>query len=262
MKKSDRYLYALTYRWLNALYDPLLRLTMREATFKRRLMEQAQIESGHRVLDLGCGTATLTLLIKQAQPKAQVIGLDGDFDILQLAKANVSSAGLDISLHQAMAFDLPYIDGSFDRIVCSLVFHHLARDAKVRTAKEVFRILRPGGELHVADFGTPQNALMFVISPVIRHFEEASDNIKGLLPEMFRQAGSDQVEEPMKYMTVLGPLLPSPASCDFRAKVCCLPLIPGCEPGVIVALHEFTRRNGCATNHGRYECNRNPTRKP
>jgi ubiquinone/menaquinone biosynthesis C-methylase UbiE len=67
-------------------------------------------------------------------------------------------------------------------------------------------VLKPGGELHVADFGEPQNVFMRAISLVVRHFEEASDNVQGLLPEMFRKAGFEQVEETAHYMTIFGTL--------------------------------------------------------
>jgi ubiquinone/menaquinone biosynthesis C-methylase UbiE len=179
---------------------------MREAVFKPRLVEQAHIQPGHRVLDLGCGTATLTLLIKQTHPDAQVFGLDGDLKILEIARSKVRKAGLGIAFDHGMAFDLPYQDHSFERVVVSLVLHHLARENKIRTLKEVLRILKPGGELHVADFGKPQNGLMYLISLILRHFEEVSDNIKGLLPQMLREVGFDQVEESARYMTVFGTL--------------------------------------------------------
>ena len=85
-----------------------------------------------------------------------------------------------------------------------MVFHHLTQENKVRSVKEVFRVLRLGGELHVADLGKPQNALMYLISLIIRRLEEALDNVKGLLPEMFRNAGFNQVEETARYMTIFG----------------------------------------------------------
>ncbi len=66
------YIPALRYDWLTPLYDPIVGWMMREAAFKCRLVEQARIESGHHVLDLGCGTATLTILVKQAHPDAEV----------------------------------------------------------------------------------------------------------------------------------------------------------------------------------------------
>ncbi len=62
--KNDRYIPALSYDWLTPFYDPVVRLTTRDGVFKKALVEQASIEINHRVLDLACGTATLTILLE------------------------------------------------------------------------------------------------------------------------------------------------------------------------------------------------------
>lgn len=205
-RNFNNYIPALRYEWLTPLFDPVMQLFMRESTFKGTLVEQINIINGHRILDIGCGTATLTILIKKVHPEADVKGLDGDPEILKIAKKKIIRAGLDIKLDLGMSFELPYPDRSFDRVVSSLVFHHLTRENKIRTIKEIFRVLSPGGELHVADFGKPQNALMYLISLVFRHLEETRDNIDGLLPEMFHKAGFEQVEETARFMTLFGTL--------------------------------------------------------
>ncbi len=64
--ESSFYIPALRFRWLTRFYDPILRAALKEEKFKRLLAEQTGIQSDHRVLDLGCGTATLTLMLKQA----------------------------------------------------------------------------------------------------------------------------------------------------------------------------------------------------
>jgi ubiquinone/menaquinone biosynthesis C-methylase UbiE len=158
------------------------------------------------VLDLGCGTGTLTILTKQRHPESEVVGLDGDPKILEIARAKAQKAGIDIAFQEGMAFQLPYPDGSFDRVLCSLVLHHLTTENKRRTLKEVYRVLRYGGEFHVADFGKPGNFPAYLISLIIRLFEDVMDNIKGLLPKMFAQAGLSQVEETAQYMTIAGTL--------------------------------------------------------
>ena len=71
-KDRARYIPARSFDWLTPLYDPFIRWTTREMTFKPHLVRRARIEPGHRVLDLGCGTATLTILAKQAHPDADV----------------------------------------------------------------------------------------------------------------------------------------------------------------------------------------------
>lgn len=206
MAKPNQYIPALGWDWLTPLYDPLQRWVMREDQFKRHLIQQAQIKPGHRVLDLGCGTATLTILIKQTHPQSEVVGLDGDPRILAIARAKAAKAGLELTLDHGMAFQMPYPDQAFDRVLSSLVLHHLTTENKQRALREVVRILRPSGGLHVVDFGRPHTAWARLISRTQQRFEEVDDNLKGLLPEMFRQAGLEQVAEAARYVTVFGTL--------------------------------------------------------
>jgi len=209
--ENDRrdYVPALGYRWLTPLYDPLLRLTTRETKFKRALLRQARIRSGHRVLDLGCGTGTLTSLINSTCPEAEVIGLDADKRILEIARRKAARAGLSLRLDHGMAYALPYTDNSFDRVLSSLLFHHLTREDKLSALREVLRVLRPGGELHIADWGKPQNGLMrlaFLGVQLLDSFHTTADNVKGLLPELCAVAGLQDVEETARYATLFGTL--------------------------------------------------------
>jgi ubiquinone/menaquinone biosynthesis C-methylase UbiE len=179
---------------------------MHETTFKRHLVEQAGITKGHRVLDLGCGTATLILLIKKVHPDAEVVGLDGDAKVLEIARAKSADAGMDIALDYGMAFELPYPEHSFHRVLSSLLLHHLTRENKLCTLREAFRVLHPGGEMHIADFGKPHNVLMYSVSLIVRWLEEAADNVKGLLPKMFADAGFEEIRESARFMTLFGTL--------------------------------------------------------
>lgn len=131
---------------------------MPESRFKTHLVRQARIRDGHRILDLGCRTATPTILIKQSHPDTEVVGLDGDDKVLEIARKKAVKASAEITLHKGMAFNLPYLDNSFDRVVSSLVLHHLTAENKQRTLKEVLRVLRPDGELHIADFVRPHRS--------------------------------------------------------------------------------------------------------
>jgi len=194
---------------LTALYDPLLQVTLREYTFKLRLIEQAGVRQGYNILDLGCGTATLTLLIKKLHPDTQVVGLDADPKALKIAQSKAAQSKLDVGLDLGVSMRLPYPDGYFDRVLSSLFFHHLTTEDKRRTLGEIFRVLRPQGEVHVADWGKAQNRVMraaFLLVQMLDGFETTSGNVRGELPEAFRNAGFKEVHETFRYTTVFGTL--------------------------------------------------------
>jgi len=206
MATDTKYIPALRFGWLTPVYDPVLRRIMPEAALKQQLIAQAQIAAGQRVLDLGAGTGTLTVMIKQACRGADVVGLDGDPKVLAIAREKAAAAGVVIRFDQGLATALPYDDDSFDRVLSSLVLHHLTTEDKQCALGEAWRVLRPGGELHVLDFGPPQNALAWLISLLFRRIERTADNIAGRLPGMFRQAGFTAVEQTAQQMTILGTL--------------------------------------------------------
>lgn len=110
-----RYAPALRIPALTRFYDVLLRTTLREQEFKTELIQQAGIHPGHRVLDLGCGTATLSIMIKQLQPEAIVVGLDGDDEALDIARAKAKAAHVAIDFRRGLSFN-PFEPESFDRV--------------------------------------------------------------------------------------------------------------------------------------------------
>ena len=211
MKKDrENYIPALRYQWLTGLYDTVMDKLMRETTFKQALIRQAQLVNRHRVLDLGCGTATLTVMIKQAHPDTEVTGLDGDPQALEIARAKIAKSGLPITIDQGMSFNLPYPDNSFDRVFSSLLIHHLTREDKVRTLKEVYRVLAPGGELHVADWGKASNLFMrvaFYMVQLLDGFKTTQDNVDGRLPGFFSSVGLQDVHDAARYETIFGSMV-------------------------------------------------------
>lgn len=222
MNKQESVIRALNYKWLTPLYDPLVAFTIRESAFKRHLVEQAGILDGHNVLDVGCGTATLTLLTKHTHPAAHVVGIDADPDILERAREKAKRNGLTITLDQGLSYQLPYSDEMFDRVLSSLVFHHLTREQKIDTLKDIHRVLRPEGELHVADWGKASNKAMraaFFLVQVLDGFETTTDNVHGLLPVLMEEAGFVAVEETRQLLTVFGTLSLYRARKNSRATV-------------------------------------------
>ena len=204
---SDSYIPALGYRWLTRFYDPIVRLTTREVTFKRELLRHAGVEAGQRVLDLGCGTGTLAAMVKRAWPDAEVVGLDADPDALKLARAKLEANDIEVRLDQGLASALPYAPESFDTVFSSLFFHHLSSELKQEAMREAFRVLRPGGRFHIADWGKPTNPAMrlaFVAVQILDGFATTSDNVRGLLSDFLRVAGFEKVKIVNNYSTILG----------------------------------------------------------
>ncbi|MEW5986417.1 MAG: class I SAM-dependent methyltransferase [Chloroflexota bacterium] len=197
---------ALRYHFLTPLFDPAMRWIMREERFKRPLLDQAKIQPGQTILDLGCGTGTLTIQAKRHQPEAEVFGLDIDPRILQRARLKAQAVRVAITFDQGAADLMPYPDQFFDRILSSLVIHHLTTSQKQQAMNELYRVLRPGGELHLVDFGRPRSLYARLLGWFIASQEEAADNIQGLLPGMMEQAGLHDVVETNQFTTILGGL--------------------------------------------------------
>lgn len=206
MNKNDKYTPALSYDFLTPLYDPLIALTNWEKTFKSELRRQANVLPGERVLDLACGTATLTVAVKQDQPDAEVHGLDGDARILSKARQKSDAAGAQINFIRGFSTAMPYPDEFFDCVVTSLFFHHLTGENKKKTLLEILRVLKPNGRLHIADWGKPANFLMKLAQQPVMWLDGATtrDSFQGKLPMFARESGFADVTETAKFNTIGG----------------------------------------------------------
>jgi len=204
------YVPALGFHSLTPFYDAVVGATTRERIFKTELIAQASIGSGQTVLDLACGTGTLSIWAKQAYPKAEITGVDGDPAILELARRKALRAGFCMRFDQAMSDALPYEESQFDRVLSSLFFHHLNMQDKLRTASECFRVLRPGGEFHVADWGKPSGSVMrtlFYCIQMLDGFPNTQDNVDGKLPDVFSKAGFEEVVQRNSFNTIFGTMV-------------------------------------------------------
>jgi ubiquinone/menaquinone biosynthesis C-methylase UbiE len=202
---NQEFIPALGLKALTPFYDWVQRWIVGDTRYKNRLIEQAAIQPGQRVLDLGCGTGTLAIMVKRAFPGADVMGLDADPQMLNVAIAKSARENVPVQFDQGMTFDLPYPDASIDRVLSSLMIHHLKTPDKERTAREVYRVLKPGGQLHVIDFGKPRTFYGKLLGPFLHGFEEANDNIDGQLPDIFGAPGL-HVTEKEDFWTFFGDL--------------------------------------------------------
>lgn len=205
MQHERDFLPALRYRVLTPIYDVGIAVTMPERRFKMALLDEARIQPGHRVLDVGCGTGTLLVWAARRHPEAFFSGIDPDPAILARARTKIARNGVRVELREGSATALPYENATFDRVFSTLMVHHLPSDAKRDAFRELARVLTAGGELHLADFGPPHNGVMRFASAVVARIghEYVDENLAGQLPSLLMEAGFD-VTETGVFATIFG----------------------------------------------------------
>jgi ubiquinone/menaquinone biosynthesis C-methylase UbiE len=194
-------------RAFTRLYDPVVALTMREQRFRERL--RAQVVDGlpadGAIADVGCGTGTLAIAL--AAGGTQVIGVDPDAEVLALARAKPGADA--VQWREGRATALPLTDASADRVVMSLMLHHLCPEARRDALAEARRVLRPGGRLHVADWGRPRGALPKTGARLLSRIDDAEslrEHLDGRLPVLIAAAGLEDVAVRGRIGTVWGTL--------------------------------------------------------
>jgi ubiquinone/menaquinone biosynthesis C-methylase UbiE len=179
--------------WLLPLYDPLTRL-LGVRRVHRRLVDQAGIRPGERVVEIGCGTGNLLLTAKQTQPAATVVGVDPDLTAPARASRKARRRGLAVQLDRGYADDLPYADDSVDVVLSSFMLHHVPGDQREPAMREVRRVLHPGGALHLVDIGGAAAPADGWIARRV-HRQMTRENFGGGVPDLLRRAGFTDVTE-------------------------------------------------------------------
>jgi ubiquinone/menaquinone biosynthesis C-methylase UbiE len=157
------------------------------------LVAQAALGDGLRVMEIGCGTGNVTVRAKRAAPGTDMIGCDPD--PLALARAQRKVQGLTgIRFERAYAQELPFADGEFDRVLSSMMLHHLDDDVKASAAAEIHRVLRAGGELHILDIGGHTAAHHGLAARWMKDNPHAAGNLGDAIPRLLRSAGFDCAE--------------------------------------------------------------------
>jgi ubiquinone/menaquinone biosynthesis C-methylase UbiE len=169
------------------LYDPFVSFLGFDRA-RQELISQANIKPGQHILDVGCGTGTLALLLKRQYPDVEVVGLDPDPKALRRAKTKVRRAAVSVQLDQGFADELRYERESFDRVLSSFMFHHLAGHDREKTLTEVRRVLKPGGSFHLLDFVVDHAAHGFLHRLVHSH-AELKDNTDERILQLLSRTG-------------------------------------------------------------------------
>jgi ubiquinone/menaquinone biosynthesis C-methylase UbiE len=177
------------------LYDPLVeRLSCgREQRFREKTLEPLASAPGERVLDVGCGTGSLTLAIsRQLAGSGLAWGIDAAPRMIAIARKKAGDAGLSIQFAPGVAEELDFVDAAFDVVVNSMFTHHIDTELKQRAFAEMFRVLRPGGRLVTADVDRPTTATGWLMgwgARILLLQRELVDNLRGDLPALMVTAG-------------------------------------------------------------------------
>ena len=179
------------------ILEPLLFLG-RQAEYDRHIVSLLELDGAHQVLDLGCGTGVLTRMIADRLDAAmggRAVGIDAAAGMVAVARKK--RAAVNCSFEAMAAESLKFEDGAFDAVVSSLFFHHVPLDLKAEALSEALRVLRPGGQLVIADMHVPGTWMGALVSHVSRWFfmqPQIGENIRGVLPGLMEGAGFEKPE--------------------------------------------------------------------
>jgi phosphoethanolamine N-methyltransferase len=179
---------APVYDWL----APVMTLGS-EARLHRHVLPLLDLDSAHAVLDVGCGTGTLTRQIADSLPNNRerwVVGVDAAEAMIEVAKRK-SGERSGLTFTAALAEDLPYPANSFDRVVSTFFYHHLDADLKAKSIAELWRVLRPGGTAVILDVDIPYSrfgALCAYSGYWLFRQAEIKENIDGVLRMVIQQS--------------------------------------------------------------------------
>jgi len=189
--------------FLLPFYDPLNRL-LGVGALHDELIEQARLEPGQRVLDVGCGTGSLAVRMRGANPQVEVIGLDPDPKALAIARRKAERAGVTVRFEQGYGDALPFADAVFDRVTSSLMLHHLDLATRRGMLHELLRVLRPGGSLHLLDFGRSEERRDGLLAHLFHSPENLRENSDPRVAAILAEAGFEAVERVAARRTLFG----------------------------------------------------------
>lgn len=204
---DKKFIPALGYDFLTMYYDLAIKLTMPEKKFRRLLVESINPQDNEVILEFGFGTGQNLILVKNKNPNIELIGLDIDPKVKEITTYKLKKNKLEIPLNLYDGNNFPHQDNQFDKVYSCLVFHQLDAETKNNCLKEIYRVLKPGGELIIADWGKAQNKLMrftFGLVQILDGFKTTNDNVKGKMPQFIEKAGFHNVSISQSINTIIG----------------------------------------------------------
>jgi len=181
-------------------YDKVIAIMTRERRWRGRMLCELSPTPGQTILDIGSGTGSFAILVKQACPEARLIAVDPDPEVRRIAEIKAQTANVAIDFITAFGDDAieSIAPQSIAVVTCSLVLHQCPSAVKIGILDNAYRLLRPSGRLLISDYGkqrTPLMSMLFNQVRMVDGYEDTKANKDGRIPEMICAAGFQAVEE-------------------------------------------------------------------
>ncbi|WP_433541748.1 class I SAM-dependent methyltransferase [Streptosporangium sandarakinum] len=189
-------------------YDAVITLT-RERLWRCLLAMHVAPRPDDVIVDVGCGTGSTALLLSRIEPRAHVIGVDPDPEVLAVARRKADAAGAAVRWRVGMGDALTEVTGGggVNTVVSSLVLHQCPMAMKRAVLASMHEVLRPGGKLVVADYGLQRTRSMRLAFRTVQLADGRRDtqpNADGVLPRLMSEAGFRDVREAEVVPTISG----------------------------------------------------------
>lgn len=148
-------------KMVNTYDDYMKKTTMgREKELREKTVGAAGVKAGHSVLEIGCATGSLAIAAaKAAGPTGKTCAIDVIPEMVEYSVNKAKKEGIQIDFREASIVAIPYEDNAFDVVLSSFMIFHMSDDTRNKGIKEIFRVLRPGGQYLVVDLALPQKTI-------------------------------------------------------------------------------------------------------
>ncbi|WP_372865182.1 class I SAM-dependent methyltransferase [Spongiibacter sp.] len=197
---EKRFTPALAYAALTPLYDPVLRLLTRELVWRSAVLRHLDARAGERILDVGCGTASLLLQLASQCADLELHGIDPDEAVLAIAQRKAQQAGATVVLHRGFVSPAQCASlGRFSKVVSTLVLHQTPLAEKRNILQSMYQLLDGGGRLCIADYGQQRSwvmkALFRCTVQLLDGYRDTQPNAEGCLPQLMASLGFVDIDE-------------------------------------------------------------------